>query len=57
MNNYMLWRLKMHDKLMLIGKEPSAFLTVIFGIERISRLLRRPGLIVEFDFNSRHERR
>jgi len=47
----------MDGKLMLIGKEPSAFLILIFGIGRISRLLRRPGLIVELNFNSRHERR
>jgi hypothetical protein len=36
----------MDDKLMLIGKQPLAFLAVIFGIEPILRTLRRSDLIV-----------
>jgi hypothetical protein len=47
----------MDGKIMLIGKEPSTFLTVIFGIEPILQTLRRSDLIVESDHDSKYERR
>ena len=47
----------MDGKLMLIGKEPSTFLTVIFGIEPIVKTSRRSDLIVESDHDSEYERR
>ena len=47
----------MDGKLMLTGKAPSAFLTLIFGIEPILQTLRRSDLIMESDHDSKYERR